>query len=694
MKNYILRCTFFLLFLFLIHLSVSGQEKVPMQEEAPGNIKAKGRVAGQSTIKLRWTPASPKAWLDGRNYGYSIERYTVMTDNKWQATGVKAVLNPALKVTPLAGWEEYALRSDYAAVIAQAFYGEDFELGAKANDIGSIINRSSELEQRFATSVFMAEYDYKAAELAGWAFTDNTTKENEKYLYRIILNRPVRQAGDTAAVFIGFADREDLLPPMELRAKWGDKSVMLSWNYELRAREYHSYHVERKPGGTNGKFERITSLPVTVLNADMQDAFHIDTLQNNETEYSYRIIGLTSFGEESPASNIVSGHGEKQASCIPQIYAGEFISEDTAEIYWEFECEEIDTVDKLQLLKSGKIDGGYSLLIDSIDKHQKQIQFKTEEPLVYLKLRAINKNNTRTESFPFRLQKTDSIPPAIPVGLKVAIDSLGVAHLEWQANGEPDLQGYRILRAFAGKNEKSVLTPRFIKENQYSDTLSLSLMNEKVYYSLTALDTRYNESASCEDVVAVKPNNKTLFIPFFTGHEVTGGKVELEWTVNPSGSSLTYTLERKAESSAHAETLYTGGNTVNRYTDEPGTTGTYEYNISVSDRQGRISATPVPLRLYVKAGGSDNNKVSGFNAYVNDRDGYIELSWRKHPKALLYRIYKAEDGKPAALWKEVEPEVNRIADEFVSPGTTYTYTILFTTQADGLSKTSSATADY
>jgi len=692
MKNHIIKYSIFFLFLSLTHLSVSGQETDPIQEGPHENIKAKGRITDKSTIKLRWAPVSPKAWLDGRNHGYSVERYTVMANNKWQADPVKIILNPDLKVAPLPGWEEHALGSDYAAVIAQAFYGEDFELSTRTNDVGSIINRSSELEQRFATSVFMAEYDYRAAELAGWAFTDNTIKENEKYLYRVILNRPVRQEGDTAAVFIGFADREDLPAPMELRAKWGDKSVMLTWNYELRSREYHSYHVERKTGA-NGKFERITDLPVTLLNVDMQDALYIDTLQNNEIEYAYRIIGLTSFDEESPASDVVSGHGEKQASCIPQIYAGEFTSENSAEIYWEFKCDEIELVDKLQLVKSEKIDGEYTLHTDLVDKQNKQLQIQIEEPVAYLKLLAVNKNNTHTESYPFRLQKTDSIPPAVPSGLEVTIDSLGVAHLEWKANEESDLQGYRILRSFADKNEKSVLTPRFIKESHYTDTLSLNLMNEKVYYSLTALDIRYNESVACEEVVAVKPNNRTLFTPFFSKHEVTEGKIELEWTVDPSDNSLIYTLERKAENAVHAKTLYTVGNSVNHYTDEPDATGTYEYRIWVKDKQGKISVTPVALELYIRTGGN-NNKVSGFNAYVNGKDGYIELSWKKHPAALLYRIYKAEGDRPAALWKEAGPEDNRIVDERVSPDTKYTYTILFTTQADGLSKISSVTANY
>ena len=693
MKNN--RFNYILLFILLslTYQTMKGQgTESQVQEGVSENVKGKGRVIDQSTIKLRWAPVSPKAWLQGKNYGYSVERYTVMVDKKWQSNPVKTVLNPESKISPLPEWEEHILKSDYAAVIAQAFYGEDFELSTKANDIGSIINRSSELEQRFATSVFMAEYDFKAAELAGWAYTDNTAKENEKYLYRIILNRPVKQVGDTAAVFIGFIDKKELLPPMELRAKWGDKSAMLTWNYELRSREYHSYHVERRTG-TNGRFERITDLPVTVLNADMQDAFHIDTLQNNETEYAYRIVGLTSFEEESPASNIVSGKGEKKISCIPQIYAGEFISEDEAEIYWEFKCDEIDQIGKLQLVKSEKIDGDYSLFIDKIDKQQKQLQFRIEEPTAYLKLLAINKNNTQIESYPFRLQKIDSIPPAIPTGLEITIDTLGVAHLKWAANNESDLKGYKILRSFAIGNEKSVITPQVLKENHYTDTLSLNLKNEKVYYSLTALDVRYNESEPCSEVIAIKPNNNTLFTPFFTSHEVIEGSAKLEWMVNLSDTSLEYSLERRSIESGKSDTLYVGDHTINSFTDTPETSGTYEYILSIKNKFGKQSVLPIPLVLFISTE-NDEKKVTGFNTYVNEKENYIELSWRKHPKATLYRIYKAEEGKMMALWREVEATENRIIDEQISPDTKYTYTILFTTQTEGLSKSISISVDY
>lgn len=336
---------YFLLLQFLFHstvVSAQQQEEGTIPKE---NIRARGFVTDDKQIKLRWSPGNIRAWSDGTKYGYTVKRYTVMIDNRWQENPGEITLTENLKPRALADWEEYANKSDYAAVIAQAFYGEDFELSASDNnDIGSIINQANELEQRFSTSVFMAEYDYKAAVLAGWAWTDNTVKDNERYLYRIYLNRTERQQGDTAAVYIGAGDRKELPKPIGLNALFGDKSVMLSWNYTLLSDTYHSYHIERKKEG--GTFKKITDLPVTALDGEMKEIFHTDSLANNETVYTYRVTGLTGFDETGPCSEEVSGKGEKALSCIPYIYSGDFIDKDRAKIYWEFECEDSSQIDR------------------------------------------------------------------------------------------------------------------------------------------------------------------------------------------------------------------------------------------------------------------------------------------------------------------------------------------------------------
>jgi fibronectin type 3 domain-containing protein len=675
---------------------ISAQEiEMPEAAQPQENVRAKGFVTEKKEIKLRWAPATPKAWLDGKKYGYKIERYTVMIDRRWQEKPEKTEAVESLKQRPLTEWEEYVQKSDYAAVIAQAFYGEDFELSqtTNANDVQSIINQANELEQRFATSTFMAEYDYKAAKLAGWAWTDTLTRENERYLYRIYLNRPERQVGDTAAVYIGTEDRKELPKPIGLIPLFGNRAVILSWNYALLQDTYHSYHVERK--SETEPFRRITELPVTPLNAEMKEMFYTDSLPNNDTVYTYRITGLNSFDETSPYSDEVSGQGKKPLSCIPYIYSGDFTEKkDIAKIYWKFQCDEPDMISKFSLRSAKEIDGDYQTLIDSIPAAKRDLEFTFTETKGYVKLQAFDKKGNKTESFPFQLRAIDSIPPAIPTGLKVAIDTLGVAHLSWDANKEPDLRGYRILRGFTDKEEKSSITPEFITQNEYADSLSLTLSNSHVYYALTALDERYNESLPCKTVKAAKPNKATPAQPVITGYKVEGSKVTVEWITDPSRPDITYSLERtNTDKPEDTKVVFSKDFHTTVYTDNVPAAGSYRYNVVAAAASGKKSSSPQPLELDITIDDIPEG-VSGFTSYTDADRGYIELSWKKQEKASLYRIYKAEDKGNASLWQELAPTQNRITDERVARGTVYTYTILYITAEGRPSKAKTITVNY
>jgi fibronectin type 3 domain-containing protein len=687
-----------IIYLFLLqfvqnNITLSAQEynvtATPIE-----NFRAKGFVTDKNEIKLRWSPGNTRAWSDGIKYGYTVKRYTVMIDNRWQETPGETIFVENLKPRALADWEEYANKSDYAAVIAQAFYGEDFELSASGNnDIGSIINQANELEQRFSTSVFMAEYDYKAAVLAGWAWTDNTVKDNERYLYRIYLNRPERLQGDTAAVYLGLEDKKELPKPIGLNALFGDKTAMLSWNYTLLSDTYHSYHIERKEEG--GTFKRITELPVTALDGEMKEIFYTDSLTNNETVYTYRVTGLTGFDETGPCSEEVSGKGEKALSCIPYIYSGDFIGKDRAKIYWEFECEDSSLIDKFSLSVSKDIDGEYQSLLDNIPLDKRELDFPLTDARSYVKLQVKANDGRKTESFPFLLRQVDSIPPAVPTGLKVGIDSTGVARLSWVENQEPDLLGYRILRSFTENEEKSSVTPEFITRNHYADTLSLDLGNSYVYYSLTAIDERYNESAPCMPVKAVKPNNKTPDEPVITGYKLLpDNKVAIEWTPNPGHPDITYKLIRtNFDNPEYTRTVFSGDYNTTSYSDEIPVAGKYRYSLVAYGADGKKSFSPQPLEIEIKSN-TASNEVSGLTYYADSNKGYIELSWKKHEKAKLYRIYKATEDEKMALWKELEPDETRVTDENVSAGNNYTYTILYITDEGRPSKTKTIVVNY
>jgi fibronectin type 3 domain-containing protein len=634
MKNRLKTGMLSCLFLILASHRLSGQEDVSAE-----NVRVKATVVDEYTIKLRWAPANAKAWLEGKKYGYTVERHTLLIDSAWQESSDRQVISLHINPKPLPEWEALMNTSDYAAVIAQAFYGETFELNTTpSGDVGGIINQANELEQRFGTSVFMAEYDYEAAGLAGWAWTDSLAKPNEKYLYRICLNRPEKSdEKDTAVVFIGYEDKRELPQPVGLNALFGDKSVLLSWNYALQAHTYHSYHVERM-SPEDKSFRRLTALPVTVLNTDMREIFYTDSLPENEREYAYRVIGITSFGEEGAVSDTVRGYGQKAVSCVPHIYSGNFISENRAQIFWEFDCTETDLVDRMQIRRSDSLEGDYHLVMDHIPVTQREMSFDLYHNMNYLKLYAVNRDSSFQESFPFLMRQTDSIPPAIPGGLKVVIDTLCVAHLSWDANREADFRGYRILRSFTAEEEKSSITPDFIPQNEYTDTLSLALLNSNVYYSVTALDIRYNESLPCKEVVAVKPNNATPDEPVFTAYEISGNKISLSWITDVNRPDIQYTLIRRSFDKPESRSIvFSGDYTVNTCIDEITESGTYQYCVMATGTDGKTSVSPqMPeFALIVE---EDLNMISGFNSYVDRDKNYIELFWRKRDKAQLYRI--------------------------------------------------------
>lgn len=680
--------------LLLCFAALFCSKSVNGQTANPSNIRTRAFVDDENVIKLRWAPTNPKAWVEGKNYGYTVEKHTIMIDNILLDTPHKQIVGTSFRPKPLNDWRNLIEKSDYAAVIAQALYGESFELTSATNDIGTIINQANELEQRFSTSLFVADFDFNAAEYAGWAWIDREAKANEKYLYRIYLNRPdTAIEGDTAVVFIGLQDKKELPQPIGLTAVSGDLSVLLSWNYFYQSDIYSAYHIERK-SSEDTYFRRLTDIPVTILTSGMNEIFYSDSLESNEIDYTYRVVGVTGFDKEGPASDTVTRRGKKAIVCTPHILDGDFVSDQQARVFWEFDCEETAVFSNFQMVYSEVPYGTFYPLIDSISIQKKEFTFNLPLDKSYVKLLAVNNDGTKMESYPFLLQKIDSIPPAVPSDLNVVIDTLGVAHLTWTKNQEPDLRGYRILRSFAPDEEKTSISPDFIIDNEYRDSLSLSLGNPKVYYSLTALDIRYNESIPCETVVVDKPSLTTPDEPVFLDYEILDNEIKISWLTDMKRSDVCYYLLRnQLDAVNRMDTIYSGDMHTTVHIDKIVESGKYQYKMIARDFMGKESVSPQMLTIEI-AVIEDLNTLTSVNSYVDRNNAYIELSWKKHEKANFYRIYRGEDNLPMELWKEVDSTLNRIVDESVSPGTKYTYMILFISKENRMSKPKTILINY
>ena len=62
----------------------------------------------------------------------------------------------------------------------------------------------------------------------------------------------------------------------------------------------------------------------------------------------------------------------------------------------------------------------------------------------------------------------DTFPPAAPKGL-TAIAGEGSVNLLWEANGEADLAGYRVLRDLGATGVFEAVTPELIKETTFRE---------------------------------------------------------------------------------------------------------------------------------------------------------------------------------------------------------------------------------
>lgn len=100
-----------------------------------------------------------------------------------------------------------------------------------------------------------------------------------------------------------------------------------------------------------------------------------------------------------------------------------------------------------------------------------------------------------TPSAPVCITPRDTFPPAAPTGLGL-VAAEGAINLRWNANTEPDLGGYLVLRAEAPDETLRALTPAPIREPSYRDDSVKP--GVRYVYAIVAVDTARPANVSAE----------------------------------------------------------------------------------------------------------------------------------------------------------------------------------------------------
>ncbi|MEM6829038.1 MAG: hypothetical protein AAF551_00890, partial [Bacteroidota bacterium] len=412
-----------------------------------------------TTIKLRWAISDPLGWKLANQYGYMIERYTVVEGKKVLDQRIKKVLTsrPVMPAV-LPDWEPY-IDDDFVAIAAQALYGEDFELDAGGNSgMAQLMNQAEELENRFSFLMYAADQSVKAAELSGLYWEDQEVSYDKKYLYKVYtLVPPHLHQIDTASVFVGLQDYYELPAPKDVKVVFGDQVSVISWNKGIYQREYNAFWVERSDDNGN-TFQRITDAPFVPVQKKekigLNDrAYKTDSLPANNKNYQYRVIGVNAFGELSTPSDTVGGKGIPVFTAAPIITRHELLENGEVQLFWSFPERGKHLLKNYDLYRQNVESKQEELVaMDIGGVHDSSYVDHSPRASNYYLLRANDLHGRYTTSFPYFVQLDDSIPPLAPVGLTGTVDTLGVVRLSWEPNTEPDLHGYRLFKANYAEN--------------------------------------------------------------------------------------------------------------------------------------------------------------------------------------------------------------------------------------------------
>ena len=661
---------------FLFTSVFLAQEKV-LKKVPMINILSR---AQQDQILLRWAVNDPIAWKKTNTSGFTLEKYLFFKDGKRLASPQK-LWSKSIKAAPLQEWQELVEQDNYAAIIAQALFGEDFNVEGNAGQLATIISQSQELQQRYSFALLGAEMNFKAAVKAGWGYIDTEVNSNEKYAYKIqsALPQEVLPLKGSATV-AGLTDFEPLPAPTDLQGIFTDKQVMLTWEYALFKQIFTSYTIERSEDGTI--FTPLNKEPLVNINdkpeAPAKRMYYIDSLAQNDKTYYYRVQGISSFGEKSKYSDTIFGKGAPTLNDTPSLQNYRFTKNpNEAVITWNFPKEGETLIQKFQLNQSSKDEGPYQVVIDNIPVTQREITYSNLEATNYITISAVSKTGQqRKTSFKTLIQPIDTIPPAVPSNLEGEIDSLGVARIRWTPNQEKDFLGYRIFRGFTKTEEPSALTKSPIQETQFIDSVAIKNLNSKVYYQVVAVDKRFNHSKKSEVLALEKPDVIPPTAPVFSTYKIDNGQVKLTW-FNSSDENATHILSRKniTENSAW-EVIYQATDTIQQFTDKNAVADkTYQYKIKAVDQSGLVSLPSTPLTIEVIDVGPPK-LIKEINYNVNRQDRYIELFWRAAEDDIVeYTLYKQENDKDPTTWRIVPAGVRRILDKAVNTNAVYTYYI-------------------
>jgi fibronectin type 3 domain-containing protein len=573
---------------------------------------------------------------------------------------------------------------------AQSLYGETFEINIAHGDIMQIVNKARETDQRFSIAVFCADMSPVVARASGLYLGDKKIEKNVKYLYRVSVLTPT----DTlrGSIFIDTNEKYQLPKVVEASAESAGNIVTLKWNQETGANFYTSYSVERSENGID--FTPISDVTdVSVTNNGQQDPryqYAGDTLALLDKEYSYRIRGISPFGEFGPPSEILHVTGSRLVTADVFITTALSADNKSIDVQWDFPTSQNEGLKGFEVTRSAKSSGPYkAVLKDILPPTSRSYRDITPEQTNYYQIKAKTVDGRDIISMPYLALLVDSVPPVIPSGLHGQVSDEGKVRLAWKPNPDADIYGYRIYRAYYKSEEFAQLTSEPIQDTVFADAVELKSLNEKVHYKIMAIDKNQNHSVLSTILSLSLPDKVPPMAPVWLPVKSEADGVHLTWLPGGSDDVVSYALYRETKKGwLKINTQPEGADTL-RFADvDLKTSDVQRYTVLSIDDAG-LESPPAPVVTGFKLPG--NNPAVELKLQSVDRSNKrIILSWSPAANISVYRVYKKINDGPLQLYKTTSE--NKLTDIAVAPGQSYSYQVVVVFKNGALSSMSKKVA--
>lgn len=659
--------------LCLLALKGYGQQDTVVTE----SVAVSARPSPDSIV-LRWAPLDLHSWHLGNESGYRIERYTLSRRDVILAVPELTIVQHALRPLPESEWERLVIRDPYAAIAAQALFGDRFEVDIQQSDVFTIVNKVRENEQRFAFALFSADMSPAVARASGLWFSDYDIRENEKYLYRIVLNASDKLRG---SFFVGPGDPYELPKPANLSATFNDRLVSLKWE-KPKIIQYTAYLLERSVDGRN--FLRISESPLMTVSptetSDTRYEYAVDSLPDISQVYHYRVRGITPFGETGPPSDVVKGKGIPVVSQVPYIRSAISADNTSIDLQWEFPPENEDAIKGFDVERAAEPTGKFKSLTNVLLSKQRR-SFTDIAPgrSNYYRVVAYSLDGDLYPSHIYYAHLVDSIPPSPPKGLLAEVDDEGEISLTWDPNPEADIYGYRVYKAYHMSEELAQLTTAPLHGSRTSDRVNLNTLNEHVYYSVMAIDQNQNHSSLSPPLKVSLPDKVKPQPPVTLPVKSDASGISLSWRPGGSPDVIEYKVYRRTSIDENWQQVFVvaaNDDSLYAYHDINAHVGVkYVYTILSIDDAGLESepAPPVigaiPVNVLEKA---PELKKPG----INREENALTLAWAL-PEGNIeaFRIFRSVENEPMVAYKTIKGDQAQFLDVII-PGRTYRYRVM------------------